>query len=57
MGLMPDDPAKAASTMVDIVKGERVAAGCPWATRVVLGSDSFDVAKHRREEELKLLND
>ncbi|KAL7968042.1 hypothetical protein HDV63DRAFT_380291 [Trichoderma sp. SZMC 28014] len=57
MGLMPGDPAKAASTMVDIVKGEGVAAGRPWATRVVLGSDSLESAKRRREEELKLLRD
>jgi NAD(P)-dependent dehydrogenase (short-subunit alcohol dehydrogenase family) len=57
LGLMPGDPAKAASTMVDVVKGEGVATGRPWATRVVLGSDAFDSAKHRREEELKLLKD
>jgi NAD(P)-dependent dehydrogenase (short-subunit alcohol dehydrogenase family) len=57
MGLMPGEPSKAASTMVDIIKGEGVAAGRPWATRIVLGSDSLDAAKHRREEELKLLKD
>ncbi|RFU76793.1 3-oxoacyl-acyl-carrier- reductase [Trichoderma arundinaceum] len=55
--LMPGDPAKAASTMVDVIKGEGVAAGRPWAVRVVLGSDALDSAKRRREEELKLLND
>lgn len=57
MGLMPGEPANAASTMVDVIKQEGVAASRPWAVRVVLGSDALDSAKHRREEELKLLQD
>lgn len=55
LGLMPGAPANAASTMVDVIKGEGVAAGRPWAARVVLGSDALDSAINRREEELKLL--
>ena len=55
MSLMPGSPAKAASTMIDVVKGEGVAGGRPWAVRVVLGSDAYDSAVNRRREELKLL--
>ncbi|QYT03314.1 hypothetical protein H0G86_010283 [Trichoderma simmonsii] len=55
MGLMPGSPARAASTMIDVIKGEGVAAGRPWASRVILGSDALDSARNRREDELKLL--
>ncbi|KAL7809340.1 hypothetical protein V8C44DRAFT_144649 [Trichoderma aethiopicum] len=55
MSLMPGSPDRAASTMVDVIKGEGVAAGRPWAARVVLGSDAYDSALNRRQEELKLL--
>ncbi|EGR50296.1 uncharacterized protein TRIREDRAFT_59002 [Trichoderma reesei QM6a] len=55
MSLMPGSPAKAASTMIDVIKGEGVAAGRPWAARVVLGSDAYDSGLNRRQEELQLL--
>ncbi|KAL4880755.1 hypothetical protein BJY04DRAFT_228150 [Aspergillus karnatakaensis] len=55
MDLMPGDPAKCASVMVDIVKGEGVAVGRKWAVRVVLGSDSLDYANARRRQEVELL--
>ncbi|KAK5988334.1 Oxidoreductase BOA17-like protein [Cladobotryum mycophilum] len=57
MGLMIGDPTKAASTIFDVVKAEGVAASKTWAVRVVLGSDSLDSAKQRRQGELKLLSD
>jgi hypothetical protein len=41
--------------MIDVIKGEGVAAGRPWASRVILGSDALDSARNRREDELKLL--
>ncbi|KAK9319835.1 hypothetical protein V1517DRAFT_265548 [Lipomyces orientalis] len=56
LGLMPGDPAKCASTIFDVVKGEGVVTGRKWADRVVLGSDCLGYAKVRREEELKLLD-
>ncbi|KAL7935926.1 hypothetical protein V8C35DRAFT_264402 [Trichoderma chlorosporum] len=55
MSLMPGSPARAASTMIDVIKGEGVAVGRPWAVRVILGSDALDTAKNRREDELALL--
>lgn len=34
------DPAKAMEAVVDVVKGEGVAAGRPWPTYLVLGKDA-----------------
>lgn len=56
MGLMPGDPPNAASTIFDVVKREGIAAGRPWAVRVVLGSDALDSGTQRRQQELKLLD-
>lgn len=53
--IIPGDPAKAASTMVDVIQRQGVAAGLSWAVRVALGSDSLTYGLKRREEELKLL--
>lgn len=51
----PGDPIKAASTMVDVIQRQGIAAGRSWATRVVLGSDCLTYATKRRGEELQLL--
>lgn len=56
MGHMPGDLAKAAVTMVSIVKGDGIVAGRPWAVRVSLGSDGRGSAKQKCEEVLKLLD-
>ncbi|KAJ6606389.1 hypothetical protein DFH09DRAFT_1241948 [Mycena vulgaris] len=36
----PGDPVKAMEAVVDVVRGEGVAAGRPWPTYLVLGSDA-----------------
>lgn len=51
---MPGDVAKAAATIVDVVKREGLAAEKPWAVRVALGSDGMGMAKQRCQEQLKL---
>ncbi|RFU74685.1 3-oxoacyl-acyl-carrier- reductase [Trichoderma arundinaceum] len=53
--VIPGDPDKAASTMVDVIQRQGVAAGRSWAVRVVIGSDSLVYANKRRREELQLL--
>jgi NAD(P)-dependent dehydrogenase (short-subunit alcohol dehydrogenase family) len=53
--VVPGDPNKAASAMVDVIQRQGVAAGRSWASRVVLGSDSLTYATKRRSEELQLL--
>ncbi|KAM0255355.1 hypothetical protein ACHAQJ_005875 [Trichoderma viride] len=53
--VVPGDPNKAASAMVDVIQRQGAAAGRSWAARVVLGSDSLAYATKRREEELQLL--
>lgn len=52
---MPGDVAKAAATIVDVVKREGAVVGKPWAVRVALGSDGLGSAKQRCEEQLKLI--
>ncbi|KAK4063761.1 hypothetical protein Trihar35433_8469 [Trichoderma harzianum] len=53
--VIPGDPDKAASAMVQVIQREGPAAGRPWAVRVVLGSDSLVYATKRRTEEIQLL--
>jgi hypothetical protein len=55
MGLVPGDPPNGASAIFDVIKREGIAAGRPWAVRVVLGSDALDSATQRHQQELKLL--
>jgi hypothetical protein len=55
--LMPGSLAKISKIMVDIVKGEGIAAGKPWAVSVALGSDAFHYGTSRSQEQLKLLED
>ncbi|KAI5465287.1 hypothetical protein BGZ63DRAFT_460084 [Mariannaea sp. PMI_226] len=57
MSFMPGDLKKVATVVVDIIKGEGVAAGKPWAVSVALGSDSFNSGKQKVEEQLKLLQE
>ncbi|OIW22843.1 NAD(P)-binding protein, partial [Coniochaeta ligniaria NRRL 30616] len=55
MSFMPGDLTKVGPTIVDIVKGEGVAAGKKWAVHVVIGSDSYAHIKQKCEQELQLL--
>ncbi|KAK3346604.1 hypothetical protein B0T25DRAFT_552410 [Lasiosphaeria hispida] len=54
MAFMPGDPRKVAAGMVDVVKREGLAAGKPWAVRVILGSDAYDSIKQKAAEILTL---
>ncbi|RSM10816.1 hypothetical protein CEP52_003381 [Fusarium oligoseptatum] len=54
---MPNDVKKGANAIVDVVKGEGLAAGKTWAVRVALGSDGLGLARQRCEEQLKLIGD
>ncbi|KAB5559599.1 hypothetical protein GE09DRAFT_61442 [Coniochaeta sp. 2T2.1] len=55
MSFMPGDLAKVGPTIVDVVKGEGVAAGKPLPIRVVIGSDSYAHIKQKCEQQLQLL--
>ncbi|KAF4483475.1 NADPH-dependent 1-acyldihydroxyacetone phosphate reductase [Fusarium agapanthi] len=48
---------KVAKVMVDIMKGEGIAAGKPWAVGIAIGSDAFDCGEQKCEEQLKVLNE
>ncbi|KAI1055373.1 hypothetical protein LB506_011340 [Fusarium annulatum] len=48
---------KVAKVMVDIMKGEGIAAGKPWAVSIAIGSDAFDCGEQKCEEQLRLLNE
>ncbi|VUC23935.1 unnamed protein product [Clonostachys rosea] len=50
-GLPPGDPAKVAKAMADVVKGEGLATGRVWSSRIALGSDSFRWQKLKRQQE------
>ncbi|KAJ4328899.1 hypothetical protein N0V84_000687 [Fusarium piperis] len=52
---MPGDVKKGANAIVDVVKGEGLAAGKSWAVRVALGSDGLGLARQRCEEQLELI--
>lgn len=54
-GKQPGDPQKAATTMIDVVKGEGIAAGREIPTVIVLGSDAHGVIKGACEEVLERL--
>lgn len=55
-GKQPGDPQKAAEVMIDVVKGEGVAAGKPFPTVVVLGSDAYELIKNSASDTLKALD-
>ncbi|KAF5650637.1 ketoreductase [Fusarium sp. NRRL 25303] len=48
---------KVAKVMVDIMKGEGIAAGKPWAVSIAIGSDAFDCGEQKCDEQLRLLNE
>jgi NAD(P)-dependent dehydrogenase (short-subunit alcohol dehydrogenase family) len=50
-GMPPGDPAKVAKAMADVVKGEGMAAGRVWSSRIALGSDSLRWWKMKRQQE------
>ncbi|KAF4337756.1 ketoreductase [Fusarium beomiforme] len=51
------DLEKVASAMVDVMKGEGIAAGKPWAVSVALGSDAFDCGAQKCHEQMRLLKE
>ncbi|KAL1725378.1 hypothetical protein EV714DRAFT_221409 [Schizophyllum commune] len=53
----PGDPKKGVQVMLDVVRGEGVAAGRPWEINVQLGSDCFAVVKQHCETALKRLSE
>jgi NAD(P)-dependent dehydrogenase (short-subunit alcohol dehydrogenase family) len=50
-GMPPGDPAKVAKAMADVVRGEGMAAGRVWSSRIALGSDSLRWWKIKRQQE------
>ncbi|KAF9044995.1 hypothetical protein BJ165DRAFT_1474744 [Panaeolus papilionaceus] len=56
-GNQPGDPKAGARVVVDIVRGEGVAANRPFPTRLSLGSDSYMMSKGVLEETLKGLEE
>lgn len=53
---MPGDLEKVGPRLVDVVKREGVAAGKPWAVRVCLGSDGWEMAKTKVTEVATVLD-
>lgn len=51
------DPEKAAARMVELVRGEGVAAGREVPLRVPLGSDALEVIRNKCEEMLAICQD
>jgi hypothetical protein len=56
-GNQPGDPLKGVEIMVDVVRGEGVAAGKPFPTSLSLGGDCFDVVKMESEAALARLEE
>jgi NAD(P)-dependent dehydrogenase (short-subunit alcohol dehydrogenase family) len=50
-GAPPGDAVKVARVMADVVRGEGVAVGRAWASRIALGSDSLRWWKIKRQQE------
>lgn len=55
-GTPPGDPAKVAQAMADVVKGEGLAAGRAWSSRIALGSDSLRWWKLKRQQEAVVMD-
>lgn len=55
-GMPPGDPAKVAKAMADVVKGEGMAAGRVWSSRIALGSDSLRWRKIKRQQETVVMD-
>ncbi|KAJ7908479.1 hypothetical protein B0H13DRAFT_2016494 [Mycena leptocephala] len=56
-GKQPGDPAKGVEVVLDIVRGEGLAAGKPFPTSVALGSDCYKTIKAEAESVLARLED
>ncbi|KFA68326.1 hypothetical protein S40285_09395 [Stachybotrys chlorohalonatus IBT 40285] len=55
-GMPPGDPAKVAKAMAEVVKGEGMAAGRVWSSRIALGSDSLRWQKIKRQQEAVVMD-
>jgi hypothetical protein len=53
-GHHPGDPERAALRIIDVVKGEGMAAGKPFPKRLPLGEDAVRAMRAKCEETLKL---
>lgn len=56
-GKQPGDPAEGVRVIVDVVRGEGGAAGKPFPTSLVLGSDALNVARTVSTEALAHLDE
>ncbi|KAJ3508792.1 hypothetical protein NLJ89_g5561 [Agrocybe chaxingu] len=56
-GHQPGDPAKGAKVVVDVIKGEGVAAGKAFPRSLVLGTDCYNAAKKEVEGERERLEE
>jgi hypothetical protein len=52
----PGDIKKLPEAIIDVVKGEGLAAGKPFPVRVVLGPDALDAVRQKCNEQLQLLD-
>ncbi|KAK0651040.1 hypothetical protein B0T16DRAFT_367043 [Cercophora newfieldiana] len=52
----PGDVNKLPQAIIDVVKGEGLAAGRPFPVRVVLGPDALDLVRQKCSEQLQLLD-
>lgn len=56
-GKQRGDPLKGVQVILDVVRGEGVAAGKEFPTNLILGSDCFEVVKTASEAALKHLKE
>jgi len=56
-GKQPGNPAEGVRVIVDVVRGEGDAAGKPFPTSLVLGSDALNVARTVSKDALTHLNE
>jgi NAD(P)-dependent dehydrogenase (short-subunit alcohol dehydrogenase family) len=56
-GAQPGDPAKAAERMVDVVRGEGVAAGREIPLRMPIGADAMETIRKKCLETLRVIDE
>lgn len=56
LGMPPGDPVKVAKAMADVVRGEGMAAGRVWSSRIALGSDSLRWWRIKRQQEAVVMD-
>jgi len=56
-GKQPGDPNKAMEIVVDVVRGEGVAAGKPWPLYLVLGEDAEEAIRTKCKKMLDHLDE